>query len=261
MPSLFRALPGLAVIGLVTLDLVLPAAAASTPVAAMSTADLMRQCAEGNVETPERFDVDATAILQRHDQGVAACNRLIDSNLVEGHDLAEALLDRADLAMAGPQGYAGALVDYARAITLVPDSAAAYWRRGKANLLYERDLSAALGDLDEAIRLAPSEAEFLVTRASILGWLGRPDPALADLNHALSVDPRNVHALSNRGLAYFNKGDTTQALADFDAALALAPDDPGLYGFRSAARHSAGDEAGAKADDARMTALMYGTVK
>ena len=202
-------------------------------------------------------DIDANAILQQQEKARTACDQLVDAAGLQGRDLAEALLDRADLNAPGEdQAYRSALADYGRAIAVSPDSADAYWRRGKANILYGRNLPAALKDLDQAIRLDASKAEFYVTRASISSWLGEPNAALADLNRALSYDSRSVHALTNRGLYYFNEGDTARALTDFDAALQLSPCDSGLYSFRAAARREAGDEKGAKADEAKMMELM-----
>jgi tetratricopeptide (TPR) repeat protein len=232
---------------------------AVTPVAAMSKPELRQLCRDGNADTPIQTGADGSAILQHYEQSRAACDRLVEASGIQGRDLAVSLLDRADLEAPGQEdSYKQALADYARAIALSPDTADAYWRRGKANLLYSRDLAAALKDLDEAIRLDPSQAEFYVTRASILGSLKEPDSAFADLNLTLARDPRSVHALTNRGLAYFNNGDTSLALADFDAALSLSPADSGLYSFRAAARREAGDEAGAKADEAKMAELMLG---
>ena len=187
---------------------------------------------------------------------------MVDGSGLQGDELTEALLDRADLESPSQgEGYTRALDDYPRALALSPRSVNAYWRRGKAYLLYKRDLAAARKDLDVAIRLDPSQAELYVTRASILAWLGEPDAALVDLNQALAHKPHSVHALTNRGLAYFNTGDISRALADFDAALALSPDDAGIYSFRAAARRKAGDETGAKADEAKMAKLMFGTLQ
>ncbi|CDZ64302.1 tetratricopeptide repeat protein [Neorhizobium galegae] len=263
MPSHLRAALALVAVGLLA-AVAIPAAAAGSddqrrarPGAPVSITGLRELCSNGSAETPMSFSADANVILHRHDQARAACDKLIDAAELGGRDLAEVLLDRADLEAPGQaDAYARALADYDRAIALAPDLAAAYWRRGKANLLYGRNLAAALRDLDAAIRLEPSQAEFYVTRASILSWDGRPELAMADLNHALTVDPRSEHALTNRGLAYFNDGDISRALADFDAALRLAPDDSDLYSFRSAARRRAGDEVGAKADEATMMELV-----
>lgn len=262
--SYLRATLALAAVGLL-MAFAIPVPAAgrddqrrAMPDASMSTTGLRELCSRGSAETPISSSADTEAILQRHEQARAACDRLVDTAGLEGRDLAEVLLDRADLDAVGQaDAYARALADYDRAIALAPDLAAGYWRRGKANLLYGRNLTAALRDLDAAIRLEPAQADLYVTRASILSWHGRPEPAMADLNHALSLDPHSVHALTNRGLAYFNHGDISRAIADFDAALQLAPNDSGLYGFRSAARRRAGAEAGAKADEATMMELLF----
>ena len=225
----------------------------------MPTASLLQLCRDGSADVPMQLSVDVNAILQRHERALAACDKVIDGKNLAGRDLAEALLDRADLEAPGQQeAYARALADYARALVLAPNLAAAYWRRGKAKLLYARDLKAALDDLDVALRIDPSQPEFLVTRSSILAWLGRPDPALADLDSALQLDPGCLHALTNRGLAYSDRGDWARALVDFDAALRLSPDDFGLHGFRAAVRRRLGDEVGAKADEAKAQQEMFG---
>ncbi|KQO83795.1 tetratricopeptide repeat protein [Rhizobium sp. Leaf262] len=224
------------------------------PDGATSMTVLRDLCRHGSAEASPT--ADANAILEQHKKAREACDKLVDTAGLNGRDLAEALLDRADLAAPETgKAYTQAMADYERAIALVPNLADAYWRRGKANLLYARDLTAALRDLDTAIRLEPSNSQFYVTRASIQSWNGRPELAMSDLNQALSLDPENVHALTNRGLAYSNDGNNSRAIADFDAALKLAPNDSGVYGFRAAARRQAGDEKGAKADDEKMMEL------
>ncbi|WP_164901687.1 tetratricopeptide repeat protein [Neorhizobium lilium] len=254
-----------AAVGLAIVAVALPAVTGShlpqrVPLnAATPTASLWQLCRDGSAATSTQPSADDSAILQSYEQSRTACDRLVDTSGLRDRDLVEALLDRADLLAPGEKdSYARALADYKRAIALAPDVAVAYWRRGKAHLLYGRNLPEALKNLDEAVRRDSSQAEFYITRASILSWLGQPNPALADLNRALSRDPRSVHALTNRAMAYFNNGDITRALADFDAALHLAPNDSGLYALRSAARRQAGDEAGAKSDEAKMAELMFG---
>ncbi|RWX81477.1 tetratricopeptide repeat protein [Neorhizobium lilium] len=183
----------------------------------------------------EQSGIDVSKIIHSHDQALQACDQLVETSGLKGRDLAEILLDRADLDAPGQEeAYARTLADYGRAIALAPDLATAYWRRGKANLLNSRNLPAAPNEIDIAIRLDPSQPDFFVTRASILSWLGQPGQALANLNRALVVDPHSVHALTNRGLAYFDDGDFDDALSDFDTGLQLSPGDAGLYGFRSA---------------------------
>lgn len=225
---------------------------------AASVEELRRLCREGgSSQSPTRANVDVASIIRRHERGLAACSRLIDGGALAGRDLVDVLLDRGDLFAPGSsEAYAQALADYGRAIALEPGRAEAFARRGKAHLLYARDLEEALRDLDEAIRLDAGEADFFVTRASILGFSGEPEKALADLDRALALDPASERARCNRGNALLAKGDVAGALADFDKAVALAPDEAAPYLFRSQARRGAGDEAGAKADEERAQELL-----
>lgn len=203
------------------------------------------------------YDPNPDLVLERYDRAVEACNTLVGDAGLDGADLAYALLDRADLIGGGDEGLAQARLDYEQAIALMPELSDAYWRRGKSNLLYARDLPKALIDLDQAIELDGSRPEYYVTRSSVLGFSGRPAESMADLETALRLDPQSVHALTNRGLAHFNNGDFTSAAKDFDAAILLTPDDPSLYSFRSALRLQAGDKEGSEEDAETARKLMY----
>lgn len=211
-------------------------------------ATLVAECRSGNDLYSEQSQPDPQFLLEQHDRVLQACNRLIDSKQLQDMTLVQALLDRADLLAPGNETHGQAISDYDRAIALMPNMADAYWRRAKSNLLYARDLSMALRDVDKAISLDTTYPEFYVTRSSIYAWSDRPNDAMADLETALRLDPRSVHALTNRALAYFNKLEISKALKDFDAAILLAPKDPSLYTLRSAARLRAGDQAGSKED-------------
>lgn len=220
--------------------------------AASSAAELRKVCRSGHDDPPS----DPLAIIARHDKALAACNALIDHHNLAGQALVSTLLDRADLLAPGTgKAYSRALADYARVIALAPKMAVAFWKRGQARLLYMRDLPRALSDLDTAIGLDPSRAEFFVTRASIQASLGEPSKALADLDRAIALEPRLERAWSVRGLTHFNNGDTNRAIADFDEAIRLAPDADDNYRFRAAAKRVAGREAEAVADEAKAETL------
>lgn len=220
--------------------------------AASSVVELRQICRSGHDEPPS----DPLAIIAQHDKALAACNALIDHHNLAGQALVSTLLDRADLLAPGTgKAYTRALADYARVIALAPQMAVAFWKRGKARLLYMRDLPRALSDLDTAIGLDPSQAEFFVTRASIEASLGEPTKALADLDRAISLAPRLEKAWSVRGLTHFNNSDVNRAIADFDEAIRLAPDADDNYRFRAAAKRAAGREAEAVADEAKAEAL------
>lgn len=218
--------------------------------------ELRQTCRSGGALSLAGPPADAQEIITRHDNAVAACTQLIDSGRLTGRELAAALLDRADLLAPGTgDAYARALADYDRAIALEPKAAIAFSKRGKAHLLYARNLKLALRDLDAAIRLDPSQADFLVTRASIQAWLKQPDRALADLDRAVALAPTSEKARSVRGLTHLDQGRFAKAIADFDEAIRLAPNAGENFSFRAAARRAAGDPDGARADEAQARAL------
>ena len=197
---------------------------------------------------------DPQAVIERHDRALAACDRLIASGGLAGEALADALLTRADLLAPGSgDRYRRALADYDRAIALRPQAAAGYARRSKAHLLYMRDLERALRDIDRAIRLDASNADFLVTRASIRSSLGKPRAALVDLDRAIALAPNVEHAWSLRGLTRLGLDELKPALADFDEAVRLSPRSPDNYLFRADVRRRLGDAEGAQRD--RETAM------
>lgn len=220
--------------------------------ATSSVAELRQICRSGHDEPPP----DPLAIIARHDKALAACNALINHHNLAGQALVSTLLDRADLLAPGTgTAYTRALADYARVIALAPKMSVAFWKRGKARLLYMRDLPKALSDLNTAIGLDPSQAEFFITRASIQASLGEPTKALADLDRAISLAPRLERAWSVRALTHFNNSDINRAITDFDEAIRLAPDADDNYRFRAAAKRAAGREAEAAADEAKAEAL------
>lgn len=230
---------------------------ADTGPAAADAKSLSAVCRAGVDVSDMLYDPQVSVVLERYDRALEACNRLIDNGDLNDADLAFALLDRADLVGGGDEGLEQAKLDYERAIELMPDLSDAYWRRGKSNLLYMRNLPMALTDLDQAIALDAARPEFYVTRSSILAFSGRPAESMADLETALRLDPQSVHALTNRGLAHFNNGDFARAAKDFDAAILLTPDDPSLYSLRSALRLQAGDKEGWEEDAEIARKLMY----
>ena len=113
-----------------------------------------------------------------------------------------------------------------------PKAADDYALLGEAHLS-RGEPKAAVGDLDEAIRMAPDQAAFYFARARAYEADRQPDAALIDLDKSLSLDPKNVDALLMRAKLRFAHKDRTGAASDVAAASALAP--AGSTGARSIA--------------------------
>jgi tetratricopeptide (TPR) repeat protein len=103
-----------------------------------------------------------------------------------------------------------------------PKTADDYALLGQAHLS-RGEPNAAVGDLDEAIRLAPDQAAFYIARARAHQADKQPDAALTDLDKSLSLDPKNADALLMRAELRFVHKDRTGAASDVAAASAMAP--------------------------------------
>ena len=93
------------------------------------------------------------------------------------------------------------------------------WARGQLN----RDLDKALDDCDAAIRVQPTNASYLDSRALIRLRRGELAKALADYDAAIALSPKNAWSLYARGIVEAKMGDAAKAKADRDAALAISP--------------------------------------
>jgi len=104
-----------------------------------------------------------------------------------------------------------------------PHRSEAYLGRCRARALLGRDLSKALSDCNDAVRLEPKEARALDTRGLVRLRMGDFDKSITDYDAALSLQPRLAWSLYGRGLDEIRKGMTAKGQADIAAATALAP--------------------------------------
>lgn len=135
-------------------------------------------------------------------------------------DLAAALLAR------GARGDAHALLDGAAAFT--PDSAALGWRMRGELALAEGRLPAAGAAFDQALRVAPGDAELWVAIARLRFAGGEQAQAVQAASRAVALAPRNAHALVMRGMLVREQFGLRAALPWFEQGLKIHPQDPDL---------------------------------
>jgi tetratricopeptide (TPR) repeat protein len=107
----------------------------------------------------------------------------------------------------------------------------AYYFRGSATLS-QRDFDGAIASYTQAIKLDPTQSEFLTGRASAYEAKKDFDRAMADYNQAIKVDPKSAHAYNNRGAAYQRKGDYARAAADYGEVTRLQPNNLDAWSAR-----------------------------
>ena len=94
------------------------------------------------------------------------------------------------------------------------------WLKAIANV----QLDSALADCDAAVKLTPTSAAILDSRAFVLFRMGRNDDAVVQYSAALKIAPRQSGSLFGRGLARDRLGDHAEARTDIAEAREITAD-------------------------------------
>ena len=103
--------------------------------------------------------------------------------------------------------------------------AASAWRNG--------DVAKAKADYDQAVDLAPTDAEVLAARARFFADQGDQTRAGVDFDKAIAVAPHDPGTYAARGYWHLGEGALDAALADAEQAIRIAPAAPTGYALRS----------------------------
>lgn len=121
------------------------------------------------------------------------------------------------------QDYEKAIVDYSNAIKIDGRMSWAYNNRCLTRMIAGHDLTQALSDCDEALKLQPDNLQTRETRGFIFLKLGEKNIALREYDTALRSDPDRPLSLYGRGLVRVAMGDVKNGETDKAAARALMP--------------------------------------
>jgi tetratricopeptide (TPR) repeat protein len=94
------------------------------------------------------------------------------------------------------------------------------------------DKQHALDDYNEAVRMAPANAEVFYNRGIFFAAQSDSDDALRDFDTAIGIDAKLVPALRQRARVYQVKGNLSGALADYSEAIRLQPKTASLWSER-----------------------------
>jgi tetratricopeptide (TPR) repeat protein len=87
-----------------------------------------------------------------------------------------------------------------------------------------QDLTGALAEFDELIKLKPDVAIGYASRGNVRDDLGNPQGALEDYNKALSLDRQDYSTYFNRGITYARLEKYLEAIADLKTTIRLKAD-------------------------------------
>jgi ankyrin repeat protein len=95
----------------------------------------------------------------------------------------------------------------------------------RANAKQERgDYRGAIEDFDRVLSLLPDSASAYTSRGNAKNAMGDHDGAIADHSRAIGLAPAVPYAYNNRGYARQEKGDLAGAISDYESALEFDPE-------------------------------------
>ncbi len=146
-------------------------------------------------------------------------------------------------ALVDEKRYEEALLDFDKAIELLPQYAMAYYNRGN---LYQKQkkYDLALTDFNYAIRYERDFDKAYNNRGTLYKETNRFDEAIVDYDRAISLNPDYFMAYNNRGSVYILQKQYQQAIEDLDKAIALKPDFAEAFGNRGIAKLKMGNTDG-----------------
>lgn len=145
--------------------------------------------------------------------------------------------------------YAGAIIDFNKAIELNPEYVRAYYERGRTQARLG-DNASAIASCTQTIKIDPQDADAYYGRGTVKARLGNYIEAIVDLDKAIELDAQHANAYTNRGLVKLGLGKSEDtrgnieeaqrlckaAIADCEKAIQMDPEDADAYNGRGAAK-------------------------
>ena len=129
----------------------------------------------------------------------------------------------------------------------------AWLNRGRVRVALKK-YTEAMKDMDQAIKLAPSENAYLL-RGKLKADLGSHQEAIEDFKQAFKRNSNSSKALNNIGLSLAKLEKYNDALAYFNKAIEVDPGSASAYGNRGTLYYQTGNKQKACADWQRSAKL------
>lgn len=113
--------------------------------------------------------------------------------------------------------YAGAIVDYTKAIELNANEPDVYFNRGAAKAVLE-DFYGAMSDFNKDLELNPKNAKSYSNRAWVKNKLKDSEGAIADFKKAILLDAKDGFSYYNLGIIKLTKNDKIGGCTDLSRA-------------------------------------------
>ena len=145
----------------------------------------------------------------------AACNRILAAPAPSNHALAVAHYWKG-ATLHKDKKYDEALAEFNIALKADPTFTPPYRSRAYIEVNAKGDISAALADYDQILKINPDAYGIIVDRANARRLNGDYDAAIADYNLSVPRFPNGLEMLTNRGISKFFRKDYDGAIADLN---------------------------------------------
>ena len=164
--------------------------------------------------------------------------------------------------------YAGALVNFDKAIELNPAYIRAHYERGRAQF-YLGDYDSGIASLTQIIKIDPEDADAYYGRGTVKVLFGDYTAAIVDFDKTIELEAQHANAYRNRGGVKFRLGESESArgnteaarrlyeaaMADCEKAIQIDPEDADAYNGRGATKLALDDFEGALLDFSKVIEL------
>jgi tetratricopeptide (TPR) repeat protein len=122
----------------------------------------------------------------------------------------------------------------------VGEKTAVFWNNKGCSLATLGLHKEAINCYDQALAIAPRDAEAWSNKGNELADLGRHEEAINCYDQALAIDPRAAKTWSNKGLALVDLGRREEGINCYDQALAIDPRDATVWNNKGSALDDVG---------------------
>jgi tetratricopeptide (TPR) repeat protein len=207
---------------------------------------LLAVACEVPVRTSRAADMGLCRTGMPADTALQACSDIIQAGKLRGADLSDAYYVRA-LIWRGRNDSEHLLSDLNDAVRIDPSNVQALIARA-IFVRQRKSYDLARGDLDAAIAADPKSAPAFFQRGFLRREQGDRDGALDDYTRSLQIDPDQHFAYNNRGFIRRERKELDLALSDFNESLKIAPNYPNAHLGRGEILADKGDKEGAIAE-------------
>lgn len=184
-----------------------------------------------------------TVLLVPNDGNAQNASTTDDNSTYANFDLEEQFFSDGNALFDGGN-YQGAIDDYDKALSLVPNDSDAMYQKGRA-LNNLGQYAAAISYYDQVLSISPNDTDVMRSKGISLENLGENNDAIEYFDKVLSISSNDTEALYHKGLTYENMTDYVNAASNYNKAILIDPTDSNTLYHMGKSLQNLGNSTGA----------------